>query len=193
MMQFRSVGIGIAVAWAALIAAGEAARWITRDLGLQLAVSRAFLMLFATGMFFAGAGDYGLRLPKSLPWMWMVPLSLVLGITVGISGAVPGPWWVWVIVGVGDEIFVRGWLQAALQPVRQRLGDWSLTALSSGLFSGAMYLMLMKQRAPGPAVVALVIGSSALGLAAARLREESRSLWGPLAMHVLFALGVSLV
>jgi len=191
-MQFRSVGIGVAVAWMALLGANEAARWMTTNLGEQLALSRAILLLFATAMYFTGAGDYGLRPPGRLPWIWMVPVSILLGVSVGVAGAVPGEWWLWVFIGFADEVFVRGWLQAALSPIKQRLGAWSIPALASGLFAGSMYLVLMKQRAPGPAVMALVVGSSALGLAAAKLREESGSLVGPVAMHVLFGLGLAL-
>ncbi len=192
MMQFRSVGIGVAVAWMALLGANEAARWATTNVGQQLAVSRAILLLFATAMYFTGAGDYGLRAPGRLPWMWMVPVSVLLGVSVGLAGAVPGEWWLWVFIGFADEVFVRGWLQAALSPVKQRLGAWSIPALASGLFAGSMYLVLMKQRAPGSTVMALVVGSSALGLAAAKLREESGSLVGPVAMHVLFGLALAL-
>jgi membrane protease YdiL (CAAX protease family) len=97
-----------------------------------------------------------------------------------------------VFIGFADEVFVRGWLQAALAPVKQKLGDWSLPVLASGLFAGSMYLTLMKQRAPGPTVLALVVGSTALGLAAAKLREETGSLAGPVAMHILFGLGLAL-
>lgn len=191
-MQFRSVGIGVAAAWMALLVATEAARWAVVPVDQQLAASRAILVLFATGMYFAGSGDYGLRTPGKLPWIWMVPVSVVLGVSVGIAGAVPGPWWLWVFIGFADEVFVRGWLQAALAPVKQKLGDWSLPVLASGLFAGSMYLALMKQRAPGPTVLALVVGSTALGLAAAKLREETGSLAGPVAMHVLFGLGLAL-
>ena len=192
MMQFRSVGIGVAVAWMALLGANEAARWATTNVGQQLAVSRAILLLFATAMYFTGAGDYGLRAPGRLPWIWMVPVSVLLGVSVGVAGAVPGEWWLWVFIGFADEVFVRGWLQAALSPIKQRLGAWSIPALASGLFAGSMYLVLMKQRAPGATVMALVVGSSALGLAAAKLREESGSLVGPVAMHVLFGLALAL-
>lgn len=192
MMQFRSVGIGVAAAWMALLIATEAARWAVVPVDQQLALSRAMLVLFATGMYFAGSGDYGLRAPGKLPWIWMVPVSVVLGASVGVAGAVPGPWWLWAFIGFADEVFVRGWLQAALAPVKQKLGDWSLPVLASGLFAGSMYLTLMKQRAPGPTVLALVVGSTALGLAAAKLREETGSLAGPIAMHVLFGLGVAL-
>ena len=83
-------------------------------------------------------------------------------------------------------------MQAALSPIKQRLGAWSIPVLASGLFAGSMYLVLMKQRAPGSTVMALVLGSSAIGLAAAKLREESGSLVGPVAMHVLFGLGLAL-
>jgi membrane protease YdiL (CAAX protease family) len=192
MMQFRSVGIGVAAAWMALLVSTEAARWAVVPVDQQLALSRAMLVLFATGMYFAGAGDYGLRAPGRLPWIWMVPVSVVLGVSVGWAGAVPGPWWLWVFIGFADEVFVRGWLQAALAPVKQKLGEWSLPVLASGLFAGSMYLTLMKQRAPGPTVLALVVGSTALGLAAAKLREETGSLAGPVAMHILFGLGLAL-
>lgn len=191
-MQFRSVGIGVTVAWMALLGANEAARWMTTNLGQQLALSRAILLVFATAMYFTGAGDYGLRPPGRLPWIWMVPVSILLGVSVGVAGSVPGEWWLWVFIGFADEVFVRGWLQAALSPIKQRLGAWSIPVLASGLFAGSMYLVLMKQRAPGATVMALVLGSSALGLAAAKLREESGSLVGPVAMHVLFGLGLAL-
>ena len=192
MMQFRSVGIGVTVAWMALLGANEAARWMTTNLGQQLALSRAILLVFATAMYFTGAGDYGLRPPGRLPWIWMVPVSILLGVSVGVAGSVPGEWWLWVFIGFADEVFVRGWLQAALSPIKQRLGAWSIPVLASGLFAGSMYLVLMKQRAPGSTVLALVLGSSAIGLAAAKLREESGSLVGPVAMHVLFGLGLAL-
>lgn len=191
-MQFRSVGIGVTVAWMALLGANEAARWMTTNLGQQLALSRAILLVFATAMYFTGAGDYGLRPPGRLPWIWMVPVSILLGVSVGVAGSVPGEWWLWVFIGFADEVFVRGWLQAALSPIKQRLGAWSIPVLASGLFAGSMYLVLMKQRAPGSTVMALVLGSSAIGLAAAKLREESGSLVGPVAMHVLFGLGLAL-
>jgi|GEM_PF-2790735 hypothetical protein len=192
MMQFRSVGIGVTVAWMALLGANEAARWMTTNLGQQLALSRAILLVFATAMYFTGAGDYGLRPPGRLPWIWMVPVSILLGVSVGVAGSVPGEWWLWVFIGFADEVVVRGWLQAALSPIKQRLGAWSIPVLASGLFAGSMYLVLMKQRAPGSTVMALVLGSSAIGLAAAKLREESGSLVGPVAMHVLFGLGLAL-
>lgn len=191
-MQFRSVGIGIAVGWMALLGATEAARWATPDVTFQLALSRGILILFATAMYFARAGDYGLRAPGPLPWIWMVPLSVVLGASVGVAGSIPGAWWMWVFIGFGEEVFVRGWLQAALSPIRQRLGEWSLPVLASGLFGGSLYIALMKQRAPGLTILALVVGSTALGLAAAKIREESRSLVGPVVMHLLFALGLAL-
>ena len=191
-MQFRSVGIGVTVAWMALLGANEAARWMTTNLGQQLALSRAILLVFATAMYLTGAGDYGLRPPGRLPWIWMVPVSILLGVSVGVAGSVPGEWWLWVFIGFADEVFVRGWLQAALSPIKQRLGAWSIPVLASGLFAGSMYLVLMKQRAPGTTVMALVLGSSAIGLAAAKLREESGSLVGPVAMHVLFGLGLAL-
>jgi len=191
-MQFRSVGIGVTVAWMALLGANEAARWMTTNLGQQLALSRAILLVFATAMYFTGAGDYGLRPPGRLPWIWMVPVSILLGVSVGVAGSVPGEWWLWVFIGFADEVVVRGWLQAALSPIKQRLGAWSIPVLASGLFAGSMYLVLMKQRAPGSTVMALVLGSSAIGLAAAKLREESGSLVGPVAMHVLFGLGLAL-
>ena len=176
----------------ALLGATEAARWATTDVTLQLAFSRAFLLVFATAMYFARAGDYGLRPPGPLPWIWIVPVSVVLGASVGVAGSVPGAWWQWLFIGFAEEVFVRGWLQAALAPIKQRLGDWSLSVLASGLFGGSIYLVLMKQRAPGLTILALVLGSTTLGLAAAKIREESGSLVAPLVMHALFALGLAL-
>jgi len=99
-----------------------------------------------------------------------------------------------VIVGIGEEVFFRGFLLGALQPLlpaRHRWGPLDISSaglatavifgLEHGLYFGHASLLEVTFNPAWPQV----IYATALGVYYAALRERTRSLLGPIVSHGL--------
>jgi membrane protease YdiL (CAAX protease family) len=138
--------------------------------------------------------------------LWILPTA-VLSIASAVAphaGPPPGPAseltklqivvFVWVYASIAEELLTRGLLQTLLSwntrfaaVVICRL---SMPVLVSGLFFGAMHLVLFKSM--GPAAVPVILLAVFLGLVAARYRERTGSLLPAIIIHVLFNAGGTL-
>ena len=137
-------------------------------------------------------------------WGNFVPLGLLVGCLttlvmrltsakgMGEGMARYGPLMMFVTIGFGsvaEEVFVRGWLQGRLEPLRDRMVDLgglrlSVPVVASGLFFSAMHLMLLARGADPWTVGFVLVFTAVLGLLAARAREVTGSLWPAVATHV---------
>jgi membrane protease YdiL (CAAX protease family) len=135
--------------------------------------------------------------------MWVLPTA-VLSIASTIAsraGPSPGPTegltkpqlvvFVWIYASVAEEILTRGLLQTLLEgdarigaAVTRRL---SMPVVVSGLFFGAMHVVLFKSM--GPAAVPVILVAVFLGVVAARYRERTGSLLPAVIVHALFNIG----
>jgi membrane protease YdiL (CAAX protease family) len=95
---------------------------------------------------------------------------------------------VWIWASLCEETLVRGLLQSWLSRIAgtgSSTRNWmSLPVLVSGLFFGAMHLLLVKRM--GPAAIPVVAMATYLGLVAAHYREKTGSLLPAILLHVLF-------
>jgi len=97
---------------------------------------------------------------------------------------------VWIWASFCEEVLTRGLLQTLLSTdgeVRPRAARFSIPVVVSGLFFGAMHLVLVKSMGAMAAVpIAL---ATLLGFLAARYRELTGSLIPAVIVHVLFNVG----
>jgi membrane protease YdiL (CAAX protease family) len=139
-------------------------------------------------------------------FLWILPTA-ALSIASAFAphaGTPPGPAseltklqiviFVWAYASIAEELLTRGLLQTLLSrnsrfaaAVVWRL---SMPVLVSGLFFGAMHLVLIKSMGPAAAPVILIVVF--LGLVAARYREKTGSLLPAIVIHVLFNVGGTL-
>lgn len=146
-------------------------------------------------------GDYGFRRATGARWLRAVGLGGLLGAvaTAGIlltpAQGVPGlksfgllglVLSVWFYSSVTEELFVRGWLQSALQHATP---EGASSVVISGIFFGSMHLSLLLAGADWWTVVILVTTTALLGLQTASLRRRTDSLLPPIAAHVAFNVG----
>ncbi|MGC9158000.1 MAG: CPBP family intramembrane glutamic endopeptidase [Terracidiphilus sp.] len=92
---------------------------------------------------------------------------------------------VWLYSSFCEETLVRGLLQTLLARSAGAAGrGMSMPVLVSGLFFGAMHLMLI--RLIGVGAIPIVLMATYLGLVAAHYREKTGSLLPAILLHVLF-------
>lgn len=138
--------------------------------------------------------------------LWVLP-TLILGIAGTMANPgndAPSPVsgmsqvqivvFVWLYASICEEILTRGLLQTLIStraPVlpgrRWRL---SRSVVISGLFFGAMHLVLIPRM--GPAAIGIVFMTSCLGLLAAWYRERTGSIIPAIIVHMLFNIGGTL-
>jgi membrane protease YdiL (CAAX protease family) len=157
-------------------------------------------------------GDYGFtkgefRLSPTI-FLWVVPtaiLSVLTFIGSRLAGEVEEAdallylqdiLFIWIYASICEEIFTRGLLQSFLSPLT-RYGftlakRWriSLPVLFSGLYFGAMHIVLIKTI--GPAVIVVMTLAACLGIAAGYHREKTESLIPAIIIHGLFNVGGAL-
>jgi membrane protease YdiL (CAAX protease family) len=138
--------------------------------------------------------------------LWVLPTAVLSLIAVLASG--PGEareavvegsrlrlvLFVWIYASVCEEVLTRGLLQTMITPAaglagkathkRRRL---SLPVVVSGLFFGAMHLVLINSM--GPAAVGPIVFATLLGFLAAWYRETTGSLIPAIIVHALFNVG----
>lgn len=92
---------------------------------------------------------------------------------------------IWIYSSFCEETLVRGFLQTLLSRGVEATGrGMSMPVVVSGLFFGAMHLMLI--RLIGPAAILIALMATYLGLVAAYYREKTGSLLPAYLLHVLF-------
>jgi membrane protease YdiL (CAAX protease family) len=141
-------------------------------------------------------------------FLWMVPMAIlsVLGFMGSrlagegelINGLVvlQDILFIWIYASISEEIFTRGLLQSFLSPLTKYgfmlVKRWriSLPVLFSGLFFGAMHIVLLKTM--GPAVIMVMTMSAGLGIVAGYHREKTDSLIPAIIIHGLFNVGGAL-
>ncbi|MCD4655104.1 CPBP family intramembrane metalloprotease, partial [bacterium] len=166
-------------------------------------LSMMILSLVFIGLFSRkGSAGFGLNVtdyrfsPKIL--LWVIPTSIVSivghfasqgeeieGMLVGFS-KLQCIVFVWIIASVSEEVLCRGLLQSLL--ARYRRPDapdrkFSLTVIMSGLFFGAMHLVLLKSM--GYAAVPVIVIATILGIIIARYREKTGSIVPAIIIHAL--------
>jgi membrane protease YdiL (CAAX protease family) len=98
---------------------------------------------------------------------------------------------IWVYASICEETLVRGLLQTLLSrsaKARTAASRWlSMPVVVSGLFFGAMHLVLIGQM--GPRAIPIILLAMFLGLVAARYRENTGSLLPAIIIHALFNIG----
>jgi membrane protease YdiL (CAAX protease family) len=96
---------------------------------------------------------------------------------------------VWIYASISEELLTRGLLQTLLSGnsrggIPRRL---SMPVVVSGLFFGAMHVVLVKSM--GTAALPVIVLAVFLGLVAARYRERTGSLLPAIIVHALFNIG----
>ncbi len=141
--------------------------------------------------------------PRILLWVFptafLSALSLALPQSAGPSGPAAGfnglqiVVLVWIYATVAEEILTRGLLQTLVagkrEPARGQR-KLSCSVIVSGLFFGAMHLVLISSMGAG-AIVPIVL-ATLLGIIAARYRESTGSLLPGILVHALFNIGGTL-
>jgi len=97
---------------------------------------------------------------------------------------------VWVYASVCEEVLTRGLLQTLISGtggVTAGAARLSMPAVVSGLFFGAMHLVLIDSM--GQAAVVPIVLATLLGFLAARYREMTGSLIPAIVVHALFNVG----
>ena len=101
---------------------------------------------------------------------------------------------VWIYASICEETLVRGLLQTLLSRTANAgaaIRHWlSMPVVVSGLFFGAMHLVLVKQI--GAKAVPVILLAICLGLIAAHYREKTGSLLPAFIVHALFNIGGTL-
>jgi membrane protease YdiL (CAAX protease family) len=138
-------------------------------------------------------------------FLWALPTASLSALSLALpQGAEPrGPaagfsalqivLFVWIYATVVEEILTRGLLQTLVARKREaaiRHGWLSESVLVSGVFFGAMHLVLI--RSMGAAAVVPIALATLLGIVAARYRESTGSLLPAILVHALFNIGGSL-
>jgi membrane protease YdiL (CAAX protease family) len=157
-------------------------------------------------------GEYGFtrgkyRLTPRI-FLWVLPTAIlsVLGfIGSRLSGEVAEVngliylqdiMFIWIYSSISEEIFTRGLLQSFLSPMTKYgfvlAKKWriSLPVLFSGLYFGAMHIVLVKRM--GPAVLMVMTMAAFLGIVAGYHREKTESLIPAIIIHALFNVGGAL-
>lgn len=219
MVSRRSFGTGLALVLAAAVAlaAMYAVRlvrlpsesffppsFVTHSVMLALTVVAMWLLskgrLHVYG-FTKGAYEFS---PRVLIWVLPTAVLSILSAVVspsgqgtsGLSGFTKPQMviFVWLYASISEETLTRGLLQTLLSgnakvgaAPRRRL---SMPVLVSGLFFGAMHLVLLKSM--GPAAVPVILLAVFLGLVAGSYRERTGSLLPAIIVHALFNIGGTL-
>jgi len=103
---------------------------------------------------------------------------------------------IWIYASICEEIFTRGLLQSFLSPLTKYgfmlAKKWriSLPVLFSGLYFGAMHIVLVTRI--GPAVIVVMTMAAGLGIVAGYHREKTDSLIPAIIIHGLFNIGGAL-
>lgn len=97
---------------------------------------------------------------------------------------------VWIYASVCEEVLTRGLLQSLIGGwgiASGRAARFSVPVLVSGLFFGAMHLVLI--RSMGATAAVPIVLATLLGFLAARYRESTGSLIPAIIVHALFNVG----
>lgn len=164
------------------------------SLGIMLPISRGRFADFGFKM-----GTYRFR-PTIL--LWVLPtavLSLLSTLAPGVSEASDAldgravlhrVIFVWIYASVCEEVLARGLLQTLIsgfRGTRTTKPRLSMPVVVSGLFFGAMHLVLIDSM--GPAAVVPIVLATLLGFLAAHYREVTGSLMPAIIVHTLFNVG----
>ena len=170
-----------------------------------LVLSLALMTLFSRGKL----AEYGFTFGSfRLSWdyfAWVVPVLLLglmeaAGNRSGKSANMLGMTnlqvvvFVWFYASICEEVLTRGLLQTLLERsarVENTLRRWlNLPVVVSGLFFGAMHLILL--RSMGAQALLVVAFATYVGLVAAHYRQKTGSLAPPILLHMLFNIAGSL-
>jgi len=101
---------------------------------------------------------------------------------------------IWLLASVAEEVFVRGYVQSYLEPLKHRglkLFKWSFSVpvIVSALFFSAMHLILLTTGMAFLAIYIVLVFTFFLGIAAAKQRERSGSVLPAITTHISFNVG----
>jgi membrane protease YdiL (CAAX protease family) len=97
---------------------------------------------------------------------------------------------VWIWASICEEVLTRGLLQTLISgeaDARSAAARFSMPVVVSGLFFGAMHVVLIKSM--GPLAAVPIVLATLLGFLAARYREVTGSLIPAVIIHALFNVG----
>ena len=197
--------LAIAFTVALFLAASYAAKFVHFPPGSFIpsifAMQTVFLVLCIAAMLLISKGrlaEFGFtrgtyRFSLRILW-WLLPVAAF-----SLMGAIASPHahffidltkmqtivFVWIYSSFCEETLVRGLLQTLLSRGARAVGrGLNMPVIVSGLFFGAMHLMLI--RLIGPAAIPIVLLATYLGLVAAYYREKTGSLLPAYLLHALF-------
>lgn len=138
--------------------------------------------------------------------LWALPTAVLsIGSAIASRGAmgtglpfgftkVQGIVFIWIYASICEETMVRGLLQTLLSGTAHAgaaLRPWlSLPVVVSGLFFGAMHLVLIKQM--GLRAIPVILLATCLGFVVAHYRQKTGSLLPAIIIHALFNIGGTL-
>ena len=169
---------------------------------VMLGLSLAIVAVFFPGRFSDFGFTRGTYRFKPSILLWVLPtaaLSLMSLLAPGRSGSMPVLdgrtelqllLFVWIYASICEEVLTRGLLQTLISNVAgsaPAVGRFSMPVIVSGLFFGAMHLVLIDSM--GPAAVVPIVLAALLGFLAAWYREATGSLAPAVIVHVPFNVG----
>lgn len=135
--------------------------------------------------------------------LWVLPMAALstIGALISPGESGPGPAsdlnplqcivFVWIVASAFEEFLTRGLLQTLLYRnwTAKHARHWffSLPVIISGLFFGAMHLVLVKRMGAG--VAPIIVLTTLLGFVTARYRERYNSVIPAIIIHALFNIG----
>jgi len=184
--------------------------WILNSVNLSVGILLSFILILAISK--AKLSKYGFRLTQNLKPRISILVGLGLGILATVSGALFGidehPMtalytfsqqviFIWIGASISEEILVRGLVQSFLEPLKVygfsifkiRL---SLPVMVSAVFFGLMHLVLLTIGMEFMSVLYIVAYAFILGIFAAYLREQTKSLIPAIIIHMCANIGGSI-
>lgn len=181
--------------------------------GLELGLALLAITILGKGKF----KDYGFRSPKKekftlkvlINWIIVVIIAIGLGAIANLAIALAGSGGnpivkqltfpqmvllVWLFSSIIEEIFVRGFIQSHLAPlkvIKLNFGfvKFDLPTVIGAVFFGAMHLILLINGVEILSLIIILGFTFSLGLLAGYLRARYESLIPPVIAHILANMG----
>jgi membrane protease YdiL (CAAX protease family) len=168
---------------------------------VMLGASLALILIFSRGRLAAFGFTWGSYRFRPIILVWALPTAALSLLSMLSPEPARGPGvlagqsqlqlvlFVWIYASVCEEVLTRGLLQTLISGPAASGGParFTMPVVVSGLFFGAMHLVLL--RSMGPPAVVLIVLATLLGFLAARYREVTGSLIPAIIVHALFNVG----
>jgi len=187
------IAIGLAVLLVLIVSIGSAAIVITGlgDTSGHLLLAACYAVAIAIAWLIArrmklSAFDVGFTLPRAtggMPVLWFIPLIVIeaVGLLPGFSSAntsmVASLLLLTILVGVGEELYFRGWIVRVLRRISVPVAVW----VSAGIF--AIGHLPNALQFSGVYVLIQFVFAFVFGVLAAALVLRTGSLWPLIAWH----------